>query len=131
MQTIARKSLFRYEFEMTDLGRFYRTGSNETCSPTLSYNSHLILRPISSSSENAEQVQDIAGVCFISLVALSTLVNSVIIVHFLVKRKYRRSHHMTYLNLAVADLLISVYGTAVRGPGDFFIFLFFMKINID
>ena len=109
---------------MTDLGRFYRTGSNETCPPTLSFNSHLILRPIRSSSENAEQVQDIiAGVCFISLVALSTLVNSVIIVHFLVKRKYKRSHHMTYLNLAVADLLISVYGTAVRGPGDFSIFL--------
>jgi hypothetical protein len=34
-----------------------------------------------------------------------------------VKKKYKMSHHMTYLNLAVADLCISVYGAAIRGPG--------------
>ena len=64
---------------------------------------------------------DVAGGCFITLVALSTLVNSVIIVQFLVKRKYKMSHHMTYLNLAVADLCISVYGTVIRGPGEYYL----------
>ena len=70
-----------------------------------------------SSEVSASSAQDVAGACFITLVALSTLVNSVIIVHFVVKKKYRKSHHMTYLNLAVADLCISVYGAAIRGPG--------------
>ncbi|KAL5254478.1 hypothetical protein ACHWQZ_G014051 [Mnemiopsis leidyi] len=76
------------------------------------------LEPIIIGSEeaSASPVQDVAGACFITLVTLSTLVNSLIIVHFVAKKKYRKSHHMTYLNLAVADLCISVYGVAIRGP---------------
>ena len=108
--------------EMVDSGRtgwrWIKTGCpfsvNITSSPGL-------LSPPFASSNEIERVQDVAGGCFITLVALSTLVNSVIIVQFLVKRKYKMSHHMTYLNLAVADLCISVYGTVIRGPGEYYL----------
>ena len=58
------------------------------------------------------------GLIFMIIMAAGLLVNIAVIVVFVWKKKYRISHHLAYLNLAVSDTAMALFAVSIRGPGD-------------
>ena len=60
------------------------------------------------------------GWCYLVVMSLAALANCVLITIFCVKRRYRRSYNLAYLNLAVTDAMAALFGATFRGPGEIF-----------
>ena len=58
------------------------------------------------------------GLIFMITMSAGLLVNIAVIVVFVWKKKYRISHHLAYLNLAVSDTVMALFAVSIRGPGD-------------
>jgi hypothetical protein len=43
--------------------------------------------------------------------------NAALICSFIYTKKYRKNYHLAYLNLAVSDLVLALFGFTIRGPG--------------
>ena len=43
--------------------------------------------------------------------------NAALICSFIYHKKYKKNYHLAYLNLAVTDLVLALFGFTVRGPG--------------
>jgi hypothetical protein len=57
------------------------------------------------------------GWCYLVVMSLAALANSVLITLFCFKRRYQRSYNLAYLNLAVTDAMAALFGATFRGPG--------------
>ena len=60
------------------------------------------------------------GWCYLVVMSLAALANSVLITIFCVKKRYQRSYNLAYLNLAVTDAMAALFGATFRGPGTIF-----------
>eukprot|EP00116_Pleurobrachia_bachei_P006738 sb/3467000/ len=56
------------------------------------------------------------GLIFMIIMSAGLLVNMAVIVVFVWKKKYRISHHLAYLNLAVSDTVMALFAVSIRGP---------------
>lgn len=57
------------------------------------------------------------GGALITFTVVCAVVNLAVIVSFVHSRKYRKNYHLAYLNLAVSDIVLALFGFTVRGPG--------------
>ena len=51
------------------------------------------------------------------LPAVAVIINSILIVAFISKKRALKSHHIVFLNLAFSDTLMALYGIVFRAPG--------------
>ena len=57
------------------------------------------------------------GTALIIFTVVCAGANAALICSFVHTRKYKKNYHLAYLNLAVSDLVLAVFGFTVRGPG--------------
>ena len=52
---------------------------------------------------------------FISIMTAAFLINIFVLIYFTWKRKYQKSYHQAYMNLAVSDAAMALFGVIFRG----------------
>ena len=58
-----------------------------------------------------------AGLILIVMCSVAVLLNSVMITLFVLEKKQRKTYKMAFLNLAISDLVLAMYGAIFKGRG--------------